>query len=41
MAKNPFEGVQLVTPNTPTENSEQPTTETPKEETPVKKQLPL
>ena len=40
MAKNPFEGVQLVTPNTPTENSEQPTTETPKEETPVKETAP-
>ena len=40
MAKNPFEGVQLVTPNTPTENSEQTTTETPKEETPVKETAP-
>jgi len=40
MAKNPFEGVQLVTPNTPTENSEQTTTETPKEETPVKETTP-
>lgn len=36
MAKNPFEGVQLVTPNTPTENSEEPKTteETPKQEAP-------
>lgn len=36
MAKNPFEGVQLVTPNTPTENSEEPKTteETPKQEGP-------
>ncbi len=36
MAKNPFEGVQLVTPNSPTENSEEPKTteETPVQETP-------
>tara|TARA_R110002012_G_scaffold134128_1_gene287361 strand:- start:146 stop:1303 length:1158 start_codon:yes stop_codon:yes gene_type:complete len=36
MAKNPFEGVQLVTPNTPTENSEETKTteETPKQESP-------
>ena len=35
MAKNPFEGVQLVTPNTPTENSEEKNNpeETPKQET--------
>tara|TARA_R100001369_G_scaffold92219_1_gene136232 strand:+ start:1745 stop:2908 length:1164 start_codon:yes stop_codon:yes gene_type:complete len=34
MATNPFEGVQLVTPNTPTENSDEttPTEETPKQE---------
>jgi hypothetical protein len=37
MAKNPFEGVQLVTPNTPTENSDEKTTteETPTQEAPL------
>ena len=37
MATNPFEGVQLVTPNTPTENSDEKTTteETPTQEAPL------